>query len=154
MAGQVAFVQPPAPSEDFEIVYDDFKVASQAQCSPLIDPSTIKLRHRLGRGPFGDVWLATLHQTAEDYEEYHEVAVKMLHHVKEDNIKTVLDKLAELFSKSQELKGVCQMYGTSIISGKVRQVPLSDFSVTMVQLFVLLTKVSISSLDMYCYEIL
>lgn len=119
MAGQVAFNQPSAPSEDFEIVYDDVKVASQAQCSPLIDPSTIKLRHRLGRGPFGDVWLATLHQTAEDYEEYHEVAVKMLHHVKEDNIKTVLDKLAELFSKSQGLKGVCWMYGTSIISGKI-----------------------------------
>ncbi|CAI9771497.1 unnamed protein product [Fraxinus pennsylvanica] len=36
-------------------------------------------RHRIGRGPFGDVWLATHHSNTEHYKEYHEVAIKMLH---------------------------------------------------------------------------
>ncbi|KAK1382866.1 E3 ubiquitin-protein ligase KEG [Heracleum sosnowskyi] len=119
MAGQVAFNQLSAPSEDFEIVYNDVDEASKTQFSPLIDPATIILKHRLGRGPFGDVWLATLRHTAEDYEEYHAVAVKMLHHIKKDSIKTVLDHLAELLYKSRGLKGACWLYGASVITGKV-----------------------------------
>lgn len=82
-------------------------MASPNQISPWIDPGTIKLRHRIGRGPFGDVWLATHHQAADDYEVDHEVAVKMLHPIKEDNSKAVLDKFNDLFSKCQGLKGVC-----------------------------------------------
>ncbi|KAL8090043.1 hypothetical protein AgCh_039491 [Apium graveolens] len=119
MAGQVAFHQLSAPSEDFEIVYNDVNAASKTQFNPLIDPETIVLRHRVGRGPFGDVWLATLHQTAEDYEEYHVVAVKMLHHIKDDSMKTVLDKLSELLYKTRGLKGACWLYGASVITGKV-----------------------------------
>lgn len=129
MAGQVAFHQLSAPSEDFEIVYNDVDAASKTQFSPLIDPERIVLRHRVGRGPFGDVWLATLHQRAEDYEEYHAVAVKMLHQIKEDSIKTVLDKLSELLYKSRGLKGSCWLYGASVITGKVRNVPPLAFSV-------------------------
>lgn len=112
-------------SFDFELVEGDpdqlrTVVASPNQISPWIDPATIKLRHRIGRGPFGDVWLATQHQATEDYEEYHEVVVKMMPPIKEDNIKVVLDKFIDLFSKCQGLKGVCSLHGISIISGKVR----------------------------------
>ncbi|KAF7149874.1 hypothetical protein RHSIM_Rhsim02G0202200 [Rhododendron simsii] len=111
-------------SFDFELVEGDpdqlrTVVASPNQISPWIDPATIKLSHRIGRGPFGDVWLATQHQATEDYEEYHEVVVKMMPPIKEDNIKVVLDKFNDLFSKCQGLKGVCWLHGISIISGKV-----------------------------------
>ncbi|XP_076913688.1 protein KINASE OF THE OUTER CHLOROPLAST MEMBRANE 1-like [Bidens hawaiensis] len=114
----------PLTSFDFEIVDKDYDQltttdASADHINPWINPASIKLRHRLGRGPFGDVWLATRHQVAEDHEEYHEVAVKMLHHIKEDNIKTVLDKLNVLFSKSQGLQGACWLHGVSVINGKI-----------------------------------
>ena len=36
--------------------------ATPTQTDPWIDPSSLKLNHRIGRGPFGDVWLATHHQ--------------------------------------------------------------------------------------------
>ncbi|GFS42660.1 protein kinase superfamily protein [Actinidia rufa] len=122
MAGKVAD-RPPA-SFDFELVEGGSGQlrtvkASPRQISPWIDPATIKLRHRIGRGPFGDVWLATHHQTTEDYVEYHEVAVKMLHSIREDLIKVVLDKFSDLFCKCQSLKGVCLLQGISIIGGKV-----------------------------------
>ncbi|KAI7978969.1 hypothetical protein LOK49_Contig590G00007 [Camellia lanceoleosa] len=106
-------------SFDFELIEGDFGQASPNQISPWIDPATIKLRHRIGRGPFGDLWLATHHQATEDYSEYHEVAIKMLHPIKEDNVKVVLDKFNDLFSKCQVLKFVCWLHGISIISGKI-----------------------------------
>ncbi|KAM7490084.1 hypothetical protein LguiA_033005 [Lonicera macranthoides] len=119
MAGQVVANRSTAAFE-FEIVEgdSDTKVV-QLPINPWIDPSSIKLRHRIGRGPFGDVWLATHHQATEDYEEYHEVAVKMLHPFKEDDFKAVLNKLDELFSNCKGLQGVCWLYGISIISGKI-----------------------------------
>lgn len=108
MAAQVVSNQTAASFDEFEFVEGDADhvktvVASRRRGSLRIDPASIKLRHRLGRGPFGDVWLATHHQTTEDYAEYHEVAVKMLHHITEDNIKTVFDKMDDLFSKCQGL---------------------------------------------------
>ncbi|XP_023735257.1 E3 ubiquitin-protein ligase KEG [Lactuca sativa] len=111
-------------SFDFEIVdndYDQLTTNDTSNNNPWINPASIKLRHRLGRGPFGDVWLATRHQVTEDYEEYHEVAVKMLHHIKEDNIKVVLDKLSVLLSKSQGLQGASclHLHGVSVITGKI-----------------------------------
>nr|XP_027085107.1 uncharacterized protein LOC113707142 [Coffea arabica]XP_027085108.1 uncharacterized protein LOC113707142 [Coffea arabica]XP_027085109.1 uncharacterized protein LOC113707142 [Coffea arabica]XP_027085110.1 uncharacterized protein LOC113707142 [Coffea arabica] len=123
MAGKIAASQVTS-SFDFELVGDDSDqlttvIASSSQISPWIDPSKIKLRHRIGRGPFGDVWLATRHQATEEYEEYHEVAVKMLHPIKEDAINVVLHKLDDLFSKCQELESVCRMQGLSMISGKL-----------------------------------
>ncbi|CAN1814620.1 E3 ubiquitin-protein ligase KEG [Linum perenne] len=59
-------------------------VSTPTQTAPWINPSELKFKHRIGRGPFGDVWLATHHQSADDFDEYHEVAVKMLHPLKED----------------------------------------------------------------------
>ena len=123
MAGKAAATQSAAAFE-FELFEGDPDhlrpvVATPNLISPWIDPATLKLRHRIGRGPFGDVWLATQHLFAEDYDEYHEVAIKMLHPIKEDLMKVVLDKLENLFSKCQGLKGVCWLHGISVISGKV-----------------------------------
>ncbi|KAL3844033.1 hypothetical protein ACJIZ3_001436 [Penstemon smallii] len=124
MAGQVVPSWPKA-SFEFELVDGDSGdsstviVASSNKINPWIDPATIKLRHRIGRGPFGDVWLATHHRTSDDYEEYHEVAVKMLHPVKEDNIRDVLTKLDNLLSKCQGLETVCWLHGLSVINKKI-----------------------------------
>lgn len=117
----------PAPrpaSFDYELYEGDpdclrTVVATPSQISPWIDPAALKLRHRIGRGPFGDVWLATHHQSADDYDEYHEVAVKMLHPIKEDHMNIFLDKFGELFLKFRQLQGVCWLHGISIVSGKV-----------------------------------
>ncbi|XP_071697829.1 protein KINASE OF THE OUTER CHLOROPLAST MEMBRANE 1 [Rutidosis leptorrhynchoides] len=123
MAGKVV-ANRPSTSFDFEIVDDDYDQfttndASANHTNTWINSASLKLRHRIGRGPFGDVWLATRHQVTEDYDESHEVAVKMLHHIKEDNIKAVLDKLNVLFSKSRGLQGACWLHGVSIINGKI-----------------------------------
>lgn len=123
MAAKVA-ANRQSTSFDFEIVDNDYDQltttdTSANQINSWINPASIKLRHRLGRGPFGDVWLATRHQVTEDYEEYHEVAVKMLHHIKEDNIKAVLDKFNVLVSKSRWLQGACWLHGVSVINGKI-----------------------------------
>lgn len=121
MAAKVA--NRPSTAFDFEIVDTDYDQLTTIDAStnhnPWINPASIKLRHRLGRGPFGDVWLATRHQVTEDHEEYHEVAVKMLHHIKEDNIKLVLDKLNILLSKTQGSQGTCFLHGVSVINGKI-----------------------------------
>ncbi|OMO61666.1 hypothetical protein CCACVL1_23343 [Corchorus capsularis] len=93
-------------------------VAASNQKVPWIDPSTLKLRHRLGRGSFGDVWLATYHRSTQDYDQYFEVAIKMLHPVKQDDMKTLLDKFDDLYSKCQGVNNICSLQGVSIISGK------------------------------------
>ncbi|PON81408.1 Tyrosine-protein kinase [Trema orientale] len=123
MAKQVVAAQL-AESFEFELFEGDpdhlrTVVASSSQISPWILPSKLKLRHRIGRGTFGDVWLATQHQSAGDYEEYHEVAVKMLPLIKEEHMSVLLDKFDSLFSKCQGLGGVCSIFGISIISGKI-----------------------------------
>lgn len=122
MAGQVA-ANRPASSFEFVLVGESGDsstiIASSNQINPWIDPATIKLRHRIGRGPFGDVWLATHHRASEDYEEFHEVAVKMLHPVKEDNIRDVLNRLDILLSKCQGLETVCWLQGLSVINKRV-----------------------------------
>ncbi|EPS64571.1 hypothetical protein M569_10208 [Genlisea aurea] len=123
MAGQVVLNRPSSPFE-FVLVEGDSShgevvIESSNQISPWIDPTTIKLRHRIGRGPFGDVWLATHHSTAEDYQEYHEVAVKMLHPVKEDHIRDVLNKLGNIMVGCQGLKTVCWPHGLSIINRRI-----------------------------------
>lgn len=124
MEKQVVATQQPAASFEYELLDDDpdhlkTVVASSTQISPWIDPAKLKLRHRIGRGLFGDVWLATHHQSTEDYDEFHEVAVKMLHPIKEDQLRTVLHKFEYLFSKYQGVGGVCWIHGISIISGKI-----------------------------------
>lgn len=122
MAHKVAAAEPAAfEYELFEGDPDDLRtvVATSSQSTPWIDPATLKLRHRIGRGPFGDVWIATHHQSTKDFEEYHEVAVKMLHPVKEDHVKTVLQKFDRMFSKCQGIGGVCWLHGVSVLGGKV-----------------------------------
>ncbi|PSS07518.1 E3 ubiquitin-protein like [Actinidia chinensis var. chinensis] len=114
---------PPAVSFDYELYEGDpdhlrTVVATPPQISPLIDPASLKLKHRIGRGPFGDVWLATHHQSADDFDEYHEVAVKMLHPI-EDHTQRFINKFEELFPKLRGHSGVCWLHGFSIISGKI-----------------------------------
>nr|GMD08067.1 E3 ubiquitin-protein ligase KEG [Ipomoea batatas] len=90
-------------------------VATSSQISPWIDPPSIKLRHRIGRGVFGDVWLGTQNQSAEDYE----VAVKILHPINKENINVVLNWLGNLFSQYQGLRNVCHIQGVLVISGRL-----------------------------------
>ena len=123
MAKQIVPTQPGA-SFEYELLEDDpdhptTVVASSSQISPWIEPSKLKLRHRIGRGPFGDLWLATHHQSTEDYDEFHEVAIKMLQPIKEEHARALLDKFEDLFSKCQGVGGVCWLHGVSVISGKV-----------------------------------
>ncbi|XP_008228702.1 PREDICTED: E3 ubiquitin-protein ligase KEG-like [Prunus mume] len=87
--------------------------------SPWIDPASLNFKYRIGRGPFGDVWLATRHQSAEDYEEYHEVAVKMLHPLKEDDRQEFVRKFERLFFKFRRVYGVGWLHGISIVDGKI-----------------------------------
>uniref|UniRef100_A0A5B6ZUM3 Putative E3 ubiquitin-protein ligase KEG isoform X1 n=1 Tax=Davidia involucrata TaxID=16924 RepID=A0A5B6ZUM3_DAVIN len=113
-----------AASFDYELYEGDpdhlrTVVATPTKSSPWIDPASLKVKHRIGRGPFGDVWLATHHQSADDYDEYHEMAVKMLHPVKEDHMQNFLERFEELFLKLRRLQGVGWLHGISIISGKI-----------------------------------
>lgn len=94
-------------------------VATPAPTGPWIDPASLKLKYRIGRGSFGDVWLATNHQSSVDYEEYHELAVKVLHPLNEDHSQKFMDKFEELFFKLRGLHGVCWLHGISIIDEKV-----------------------------------
>ncbi|KDP33580.1 hypothetical protein JCGZ_07151 [Jatropha curcas] len=123
MAGKIVPVEPPTPFE-YELFEGDPEhlitvVASSNQSTPWIDPANLKLRHRIGRGPFGDVWLATHYQSTEDYDQCHEVAVKMLHSVKEDHVRILLDKFNDLFLKCRGTEGVSLIYGISIMNGKI-----------------------------------
>ncbi|XP_010437936.1 PREDICTED: E3 ubiquitin-protein ligase KEG-like [Camelina sativa] len=103
---------------EYEIIEGACESALAAGTSPWVDSSTLKLRHRIGRGPFGDVWLATHHQSTDDYDEHHEVAVKMLHPIKEYQ-KRVVVEFDDLFSKCQGMENVCLLRGVSTISGKI-----------------------------------
>ncbi|KAG6706514.1 hypothetical protein I3842_07G225400 [Carya illinoinensis] len=124
MAKQIVPTQPDA-SFDFELLEDDpdhprtTVVASSSRKSSWIEPAKLRLRHRIGRGPFGDVWLATHHQSTEDYDEFHEVAVKVLHSIKEDHTRAMLDKLEDLLFKCLGIGGVCWLHGVSVMSGKI-----------------------------------
>ncbi|KAJ0029886.1 hypothetical protein Pint_12409 [Pistacia integerrima] len=91
------------------------------QTTMWINPARLKLGHRIGTGPFGETWLAMLRRSMEDYDYYedHEVAVKMLHPVKEDHMRVLLDKLDDLFSKCQGVEGVCFLQGISVMNGKI-----------------------------------
>ncbi|KAL5974274.1 hypothetical protein ACLOJK_030938 [Asimina triloba] len=123
MAAKVG-ASPSVGSFEYELCEGDAEntvtvVSTENNISPWIDPGVFKLRHRIGRGPFGDVWLATQHQSTEDYDECHEVALKMLFPIKEDQMQTFLANFEDLFSKCREARGVCFLHGISTISGKV-----------------------------------
>ncbi|XP_071716070.1 protein KINASE OF THE OUTER CHLOROPLAST MEMBRANE 1-like [Rutidosis leptorrhynchoides] len=116
--------EPSAPSFDYMLYEGDPEhlrtvVATPNQPNPRIDSSLLKLKHRIGHGPFGDVWLATHHQSSHDYDEYHEVAVKMLHPIKEEDMPKFVAKFEEFFLKLRKLQRVCWLHGISVVSGKV-----------------------------------
>lgn len=118
---------PLAASFDYELYEGDpdhlrTVVAAPAPAGPYIDPASIKLKHRIGRGYFGDVWSATHHQSATEYDEHHEVAVKRLHPINEDQVKAFLSKFEDLWVKlkSKQIQGVCWLHGITVISGKVK----------------------------------
>lgn len=89
------------------------------QSGPWIDPGVLKLTHRIGRGPFGDVWIATLHHFADDYDEYHEVAVKMLNFIREEQMQPFVAKFKGIFDKYKGTQHVCWPYGISVKNGKI-----------------------------------
>ncbi|XP_014502335.1 CBL-interacting serine/threonine-protein kinase 2 [Vigna radiata var. radiata] len=114
---------PPVPF-DFELLVGDPEnlrtvKASSSSTDPWIEPERLKLRHRIGRGPFGDVWLATHHQSTEDYDEYHEVAAKMLPPIREEHMKTALEKFFELYFQCQGAARVFWLLGISILNGRI-----------------------------------
>jgi len=123
MAGQGSDSQ---PTDAFEYMLlekdpDLYRMvfSGPSQISPWIDPSVLNLKHRIGRGPFGDVWIATHHQRTEDYDRYHEVAVKMLHPIKEDQLQLFSARFDEIFSKCQGLGNVCFLHGISTQNGRI-----------------------------------
>lgn len=94
-------------------------VATPPKPSPWIDPAELKLKHRIGRGIFGDVWLATHHQMAVDFEKHHDVAVKMLPALNMEHTQAFVEKFEGLFLKCREMQGLCWLHGVSVINGKV-----------------------------------
>ncbi|XP_040375131.1 E3 ubiquitin-protein ligase KEG isoform X2 [Rosa chinensis] len=113
----------PAISFEYELFQDPDHlttvVATLTPTSPRINPASLNFKYRIGQGPFGDVWLATHHQSADDYDEYHEVAVKMLHPLMEEDREKFLHKFEKLFFKFRRLCGVCWFHGISIIDGRI-----------------------------------
>nr|CAD1831801.1 unnamed protein product [Ananas comosus var. bracteatus] len=87
--------------------------------SPWIDPTMLKLKHRIGRGPFGDVWIATHHHLTEDESRFYEVAVKMLYPIKDDQLQVFSARFDEIFCKCQGVESVCFLHGISIQNGRV-----------------------------------
>nr|AMM42822.1 LRR-RLK [Vernicia fordii] len=117
-------VPEPATSFEYELFEGDpdhlrTVVATPTQISPCIEAAELKLKHRIGRGIFGDVWLATHHQSADDFDEYHEVAVKILHPLKEDLTQTFVYKFEKLFLKCREILGVGWLHGVSVMNGQI-----------------------------------
>ncbi|KAL2318071.1 hypothetical protein Fmac_031947 [Flemingia macrophylla] len=102
---------------EYEILDSNAEILRE---NPWIDPERLKLKDRIGRGPFGDVWLATHHESTEDYEEYHEVAAKMLHPLRDDDVEMVLEKFKQLYFRCQGVASVSRLHGISIINGRVR----------------------------------
>ncbi|XP_019447557.1 PREDICTED: E3 ubiquitin-protein ligase KEG-like isoform X2 [Lupinus angustifolius] len=123
----IASASPTSPSTasfEYEILDGNAEIlqtvrASSSHASSWTEPERLKLRHRIGRGPFGDVWLATLHQSTEDYDEFHEVAAKMLYPIKEDHMKIVLEKFNELYFKCQGVASICWLHGISVLNGRI-----------------------------------
>jgi hypothetical protein len=110
----------PEDYEQFGTPVNVNRAADPSRTHPWVDPSILKLMHRVGRGHFGDVWLATIHNRTEDFDEYHEVAVKMLPTGSEEQVHSLLQKFESLFHTVQGLRGVSWPYGVSIKDGKVQ----------------------------------
>ncbi|XP_057815776.2 E3 ubiquitin-protein ligase KEG [Cryptomeria japonica] len=127
MASSTSSSCPSKESFEYELLDKDAEnlktvSALPIQSSPWIDPEVLKLTHRIGRGPFGDVWIATLHHFTDDCGDYsgnyREVAVKMLNFVSEEQIQPLMKKFESTFYKCQGTH-VCQLYGISVKNGKI-----------------------------------
>ncbi|CAH9072126.1 unnamed protein product [Cuscuta epithymum] len=93
-----------------------FEIVEGESESSSVDPSlNIKLRHRIGRGVFGDVWLGTHKQSDGD----HEVAVKILHPINREDMNVVRSRLENLFAQCKDLGNVCHTQGVYVISGRL-----------------------------------
>ena len=86
-----------------------------------VDPNILKLSHRIGRGPFGDVWLATIHSSSKDFDEFHEVVVKMLPDAHE-HIHSLLQRFQTTYEHVEAVRGVCWPQGITIKNGRVSRV--------------------------------
>ncbi|KAK9923070.1 hypothetical protein M0R45_031504 [Rubus argutus] len=69
---------------------------------------------------FGDVWLPTCHKSADDCDEYHEVAVKMLHPLKEEDRENFCSSSKSYFSSSALCGVVGFMVSQSLMIGKLQ----------------------------------
>jgi hypothetical protein len=70
MEEQIAKAKP-AISFEYELFEGDpdhvtTVVATLTPTGPWISPDSLNFKYRIGRGPFGDVWLPTCHQSADD----------------------------------------------------------------------------------------
>lgn len=111
--------------EDYEICDNDppsaarMAVVESPQSSFWIKPEDVNLKHRIGRGPFGDVWLATLHSFNEEFDEFHEVAAKTLSFVTEEQVTDLQPKLYYIFQRCQNLSRVNWPRGISKKNDKI-----------------------------------
>eukprot|EP00250_Pteridium_aquilinum_P006004 c16002_g1_i1 orf=267-2261(+) len=106
--------------EDYEICDNEapraatgMGIVESPQSSFWIKPEDLTLKHRIGRGPFGDVWLATLHSFNEEFDEFHEVAAKTLSFVTEEQVTDLRPKLYYIFQRCQNLNRVSWPRGIS-----------------------------------------
>ncbi|GAA0160636.1 hypothetical protein LIER_17146 [Lithospermum erythrorhizon] len=115
-----------SPAFDYELYEGDPErlrtvIAAPANPSPYVEPASLQFKYRIGHGLLGDVWLATHHQSGTDYDEYHEVAVKMLHPINNNGMNKFLRKFEDLWMNlnSRKFEGLCWLHGISVISGKI-----------------------------------
>lgn len=128
MGGDLYGPVSPANSIDDEFYPEDYEVfgttvnvgrAAGHTQSVWVDPEILKPLHRIGRGPFGDSWLATVHNSTADFDEYHEVAVKMLPVDSEEQVRSLLQKFESQFQITEGMRGVSWPQGISIKNGRV-----------------------------------
>ncbi|BBN17803.1 hypothetical protein MPTK1_7g16990 [Marchantia polymorpha subsp. ruderalis] len=116
----------PRTASEEDYFGDDFEqfgstsglMETSSQRPSWIEPDDLKLMHRIGRGLFGDVWLATLHNSTEEFDEFHEVAVKMMPLIADDRVRILLAKFEALFEAAQGLNRVSWPQGISTKNGK------------------------------------
>ncbi|KAI5073535.1 hypothetical protein GOP47_0011548 [Adiantum capillus-veneris] len=108
--------------EDYEMCDaggEKTEVVEAPQYNSWIKPDDLNLKHRIGRGPFGDVWLATLHRSNQDFDEFHEVSAKMLSFTSPQQVTDLLPKLNYIFQRCQNLSRVSSPRGISEKNGMI-----------------------------------
>ncbi|XP_057815781.1 E3 ubiquitin-protein ligase KEG isoform X2 [Cryptomeria japonica] len=123
MSSHTGSSSPSKSTFEYELLEGDAEnlktvAAPPIQSNPWIDPGALRITHRIGRGPFGDIWIATLHYT-EGYDEPQEVAVKMLKFMSEEQVQPFMAKFQNVFYKCREKQHVCWPYGLSLKQEKI-----------------------------------